>query len=38
MAVQPILEKIQTWLNETYKGRDGYKQIAVTGEPHTHQP
>ncbi|MGL4452410.1 MAG: glycoside hydrolase domain-containing protein [Sarcina sp.] len=33
MAVQLILEKIQTWLNETYKGRGGYNTIAVTGKP-----
>ncbi|MGL5646450.1 MAG: glycoside hydrolase domain-containing protein [Clostridium sp.] len=33
MAVQPILEKIQTWLNETYKNSPGYNTIAVTGEP-----
>lgn len=33
MIRQPIIEKIQTWLNETYSGSAGYNPIAVTGLP-----
>lgn len=33
MGKQPIIEKIQTWLNETYKDSPGYNPIEVTGLP-----
>lgn len=33
MAKQVIIEKIQTWLNQTYENSAGYNTIAVTGTP-----